>query len=82
VRQKAMKAFREYQQDADILKTAQAMVEAQQGAVKKATTPEAMRNPTALIAASKALGLAQVDLVKAEMNYRVAAAKVLNVMGR
>jgi outer membrane protein TolC len=82
VRQNAAKAFREYQQDADILKTAQAMVEARQAAVKKATTPEAAHDPTALIAANKAFGLAQVDLVKAEMNYRVAAAKVMNLMGR
>jgi outer membrane protein TolC len=82
VRQNAAKAFREYQQDADILKTAQAMVEARQAAVKKATTPEAMHDPTALIAANKAFGLAQVDLVKAQMNYRVAAAKVMNLMGR
>jgi hypothetical protein len=77
-----MKAFREYEQDADILKTAQAMIGARQAAVKKATTPEAMKDPTALIAANKALGLAEVDLVKAEMNYRVAAAKVMNLMGR
>jgi outer membrane protein len=82
VRQNAIKAFREYQQDADILKTAEAMVQARQAVVKKATTPEAMHDPAALIAANKALGLAQVDLVKAQMNYRVAAAKVLNAMGR
>jgi outer membrane protein TolC len=82
VRQNGMKAFREYQQDADILKTARAMVEARQAAVKKATTPDAMRNPAGLIEASKELGDAQVNLVKAEMNYRVAAAKVMNLMGR
>src|SRR5262249_19320770 len=49
VRQNAMKAFREYQQDAEILKTAETMVQARQAAVKKATTPEATHDPTALI---------------------------------
>jgi outer membrane protein TolC len=82
VRQKAMKAFREFQQDQQILQTAADMVKVRKEAVTKATTPEAMRNPTDLIAANKALGLAEVDLVKAEMNYRVAAAQIMSMMGR
>jgi outer membrane protein TolC len=82
VRQNAQKAFREFQQDQAILKNAEDMVKVRQEAVKQATTPEAMKNPAPLIEANKNLGLAQVDLVKAQMNYRVAAAKILNLMGR
>jgi outer membrane protein TolC len=81
VRQKAQKAFREWQQDYQILQTAMDAAKANKEAVKKATTPEAMRDPTALINATKSLGLAEVALVKAEMNYRVAAAQILNMMG-
>lgn len=82
VRQKATKAFRELQQNRAILKTAQEMAGLRKDAAKKAMTPEAMKDPTALMAATKAAGLAEVDLIKAEMNYRVSAAQVLSLMGR
>ncbi len=56
VRQKAQKAFREWTESAEALKTAQELVGLRREAEKKATTPEALREPTALLAAAKAAG--------------------------
>jgi outer membrane protein TolC len=70
VRQKTQKAFREVAETQAALKTAQELAELRKEAVKQASTPEALRNPAALIAASKAQGLAAVDAVKADLAYR------------
>jgi outer membrane protein TolC len=81
VRQKAQKAFREAAETQEALKTAQEMAELRGEAVKKAT-PEAQRNPTALIAATKALGLAQVDAIKADLAYRQAYVQLMSLIGK
>src|SRR5262249_6160968 len=78
VRQKTRKAFRELAETQAALKTAQELVELHKEAVKKATTPEALRNPAALIAASKAEGLAAVDAVKADLAYRQAYVQLMS----
>jgi outer membrane protein TolC len=72
VRQKAFKLFREFVDSENDLKTAQEMVVLRKQAVKQATTPEALRNPADLIKASKDAGLAEVNLVKADLAYRQA----------
>jgi outer membrane protein TolC len=82
VRQKIQKAFREVGESQEALKTAQEMAELRAEAVKQATTPEALRNPTALIAATKALGLAQVEAIKAELAYRQAYVQLMSLIGK
>jgi outer membrane protein TolC len=81
VRQKTQKAFREVAETQAALKTAQELVGLRKEAVKQATTPEAMRNPAALIAASKAEGLAAVDAVKADLAYRQAYVQLMSLIG-
>jgi outer membrane protein TolC len=76
LRQKAAKAFRDLVESQNDLKAAQQMVELRQEAVKKATTPDALTNPTALLKASKELAQAQVDLVKTDLAYRQAHVEV------
>jgi outer membrane protein TolC len=75
VRQKTLKAFREVEQDQQALRLAQDLAQVRQEAVAKAPTP------TARFAAAKDLGTAQVDLVKAELNYRIACVKLLSLLG-
>jgi outer membrane protein len=82
VRQKAVKAFRELGENQEALKTAQEMVVLRREAEKKATTPEALRDPKALIAASKDRGLAEVDAVKAELAYRQAYVQLMTLIGQ
>lgn len=82
VRQKAMKAFREFEENRDALKTAQEMVEGRQAVVKKLTTPTVMQHPEPLLKASKDLMTAEVDLIKADMAVRVSAAQVMSLTGR
>jgi outer membrane protein TolC len=77
VRQKAQKAFRDLADSQQSLTTAEQMVGLRQQGVKKATTPEAMKDPTALLKASKDLGLSQVDLVKADLAYRQAYVELM-----
>jgi outer membrane protein TolC len=82
VRQKAQKAFRDLVDSQAALKTAEEMAGLRKEAVKSATTPEAMKNPTALLKASKDLGLAQVDLVKADLAYRQAYVELMALVGK
>ena len=82
VRQKAQKAFRDVVESQAALTTAQKMLELRKEAEKKATTPEAMRDPTALIKASKNRALAEVDAVKAELAYRAAYVELMALTGR
>jgi outer membrane protein TolC len=82
VRQKAVKAFREVAETRETLKTAEQMVALRKEAEKKATTPEAMKDPTALIAAVKARGLAEVDAVKADLAYRQAYVQLMTLIGK
>src|SRR5262249_45522486 len=82
VRQKAQKAFRDVVASQEALQIAQQMVELRKEAEKKATTPEALRNPTALLAASKARMLAEVDAVKADLAYREAYTQLMSLIGK
>ena len=82
VRQKALKAFREVVQSQEALKTAQELLTLRTEAVKKATTPEAMRNPEALINVSKAQVLAAVDAVKADLAFRQAYVLLNSLVGQ
>jgi outer membrane protein TolC len=81
VRQKAQKAFREVAETQEALKTAQELEELRKEAVKQATTPEALRNPTALIKASKDQALAAVEAVKADLAYRQAYVQLMALIG-
>jgi outer membrane protein TolC len=81
VRQKAQKAYREFDQHRNALKTAEEMVQAREEAAKAARTPEAMQNPGPLIEATKKLGLAEVDLIKADLAYRISATQLMSLIG-
>jgi outer membrane protein TolC len=81
IRKKALKAFRDLQDTQAAIKTVQELVGLREEAVKKATTPEAMKDPGPLLQASKKFGEAQVDLVKAELAYRTAYAEFMALVG-
>ncbi|HEX5272065.1 MAG TPA: TolC family protein [Gemmataceae bacterium] len=81
VRKKALKAFRDLDQTQAAINTARELVELRAEAVKKATTPAALKDPEPLLRASKKLGEAQVDLVKAELAYRTAWAQFMELIG-
>jgi outer membrane protein len=81
IQQKVLKAYREVTASQEALTTAQEMVELRKEAEKVATTPEAMRNPTALLKAVKNRGLAEVDFVKADLAYRTACVKLMALLG-
>jgi outer membrane protein TolC len=76
VRLKAQKAYREFGQDAEALRDAEEMVQLRTEAVKKAA------DPAAALVATKALGQAEVDLVKADLAYRTAHATLMSLIGR
>jgi outer membrane protein TolC len=76
VRQNALKAFRELQQDREALQTAQEMAQARKEAEKQAAAPAAR------FAAAKDLMQAEVDLVKADLAYRIACVKLLSLLGK
>ena len=78
---KALKAFRDLEQTQAAIKTAQEIVALRAEAAKMAATPEAVKNPGPLLEASKKLGEAQVDLVKAELAYRTAYAQLMELLG-
>ncbi|HEV3261154.1 MAG TPA: TolC family protein [Gemmataceae bacterium] len=82
VREQARKAFREVAETQEALKTAQEMVELRKEAEKKETTPEAMRNPAPLLAATQARMLAEVDAVKADLAYRTAYVQLMSLVGQ
>jgi outer membrane protein TolC len=82
VRQKAVKAFREVGESLAALKTAQELVELRKEAEKAATTPEALRNPGPLLAATKARALAEVDAIKADLTYREAYVTLMTLVGK
>jgi outer membrane protein TolC len=82
IRQKAVKAFREVAESQQALKTAQEMLGLRKEAVKKATTPEAMRDPAPLLKASKDLMQAEVDAIKADLAYRQAHVQLMSLIGK
>jgi outer membrane protein TolC len=75
VRQKALKAFRDYRDSAETLKLAGEMVQLRKEAQKAAAMP------AAAFQAAKDLMTAEVDQVKADLALRVAAAQLLNLIG-
>jgi outer membrane protein TolC len=85
VRQKAVKAFRDVGASQATLKTAEEMAQLRKEIEKKATTPEALRDPTALAAllrASKDRMLAEVEAVKADLAYREAYVQLMALIGK
>src|SRR5262249_24187477 len=85
VRQKGGKAFREVGESQEAVTNAKELVELLTEAGKKATTPGALANPTALhilLRTSKDLALAQVEVVKAELALRAAYVKVMSLVGK
>jgi outer membrane protein TolC len=81
VRQKATKAFREVAESQAALQTAQELAGLRKEAEKAATTPEALRHPTALIQATQARALADVDAIKADLAYRQAYVNLMSLLG-
>jgi outer membrane protein TolC len=77
VRQKALKAFRQYQESAAAINSAKEMVQLRKEALKKATTPDAMANPGPLLEASKKSMEAEIDFVKADLAYRMAYVELM-----
>jgi outer membrane protein TolC len=75
VRQKALKAYREYEQTQMALKLAGELVPLRGEAQKAAATPHDK------ITAAKDSMTAQVDLVKADLSHRIAYVKLMNLIG-
>lgn len=76
VRQKALKAFQEYDSTLTALKLAGEMAELRQEVAQKAT------DPAAKFTAAKDLGKAQVEAVKADLNHRTAHVKLMALIGQ
>jgi outer membrane protein TolC len=76
VRDKALKAFREFQEDRAALTLAEQKVELRKEAEKEA------RAPADRFAAAKARMEAEVDLVKADLAYRIAHVKLMALLGK
>jgi outer membrane protein len=85
VRLKVERAFRDWTTSQEALKIDEEMVGLRKEAEKKATTPEAMTNPTALDAllkASKNRAEAEVEAVKADLAYRQAYVELMSLVGK
>jgi outer membrane protein TolC len=85
VRQRTAKLFREVVEAQQAITTATQLSELRKEAVKKATTPEAFKDPTVLgvlLKASKDLAVAEVDAVKADLAYREAYVKLMSLIGK
>jgi outer membrane protein TolC len=76
VRQKALKAFREYEESGKAYQLAGELVEARQAALKAAV------NPADKFKAAKDLAEAQLDFVKADLAQRIAYVKLMAIIGR
>ncbi len=76
VRQKAQKLYREMAEEQEALKTAQELAVLRKEAQKKATTPKD------LIEAAKKSMEADVNVVKAELNYRETYVKLMSMMSK
>ena len=76
IRQKALKAFRDYQDTQEALKLAAELVEVRTEAVKAAADLHAK------FKAGKDLLTAQVDSVKADLNHRIAYVKLASLIGK
>jgi outer membrane protein TolC len=76
VRQKALKAFREYEETAKALKLADEL------AAVRTEAEKAAKEPSAKFTAAKDMATAQVDAVKADLAHRVAFVKLMALIGR
>jgi outer membrane protein TolC len=76
VRQKALKAFRDYEESGKAYQLAGELVEARQAALKAAA------NPDDKYKATKKLAEAQLDYVKADLAQRIAFVKLMAIIGR
>jgi outer membrane protein TolC len=76
VRQKALKAFREFQDDRE------ALVLAEEKAKLKKEAQAQVEQPAEKFAAAKASMEAQVDAVKADLAYRIAYVKLMALLGK
>ena len=75
VEQKTLKAYRDFDQSAGNVKLAAQLVELRKAALKAAV-------PADQIKAGKDLLTADVDAVKAELNQRIAHAKLMALIGK
>jgi hypothetical protein len=75
VRQKALKAFREYEEGEKTIKLAGALVEVRKEAEKNT------KDPATKFKAAKDLETAQVDFVKADLAHRIAYVKLMSLIG-
>ncbi len=80
VRQKALKAYRGLFESQRALSLAQSLVPLRKEAEAKAYT-EAKAKPVGLLQASRARGVAEVDLVKADLAYRQAHIELMTLIG-
>lgn len=76
VRQKALKAFREFDEKRVALHNAEEMVQLRKEAEEKAAAP------VAKFAAAKERMLAEVEAVKADLAYRVAHVQLMSLLGK
>jgi len=76
VRQKTVKAFREFGETRQALATAGELVGVRTESAKTAKTPEAM------MAAAKPLALSQVDYIKAELAHQQAYVTLMVLIGK
>jgi outer membrane protein len=82
VTQNASKAFREVGDNFEALNSAEQMVVLRKEAEKAANTPAVLQNPAPLITASNNLLTAEVNAVKADLNYRVSFVKLMALVGQ
>ncbi len=76
VRQKTLKAFRDYEQSQQAVKLASELVEVRKESEKAAATPAAK------FTAAKDSMTAQLDYVKADLAHRIAFVKLMSLIGR
>jgi outer membrane protein TolC len=76
VRQKTVKAFREVDQTRQVLQTAEEMAQVRRQQVKKAAAP------TAMLEAAKNQMKAEVELVQADLGYRMAIGQLKSITGK
>jgi outer membrane protein TolC len=76
VRQKTVKAFREFEETRQAVVTAEELVAVRIEATKKATSPVDM------LAGAKAQGLAQVDYIKAQLAHQQAYVQLMTLIGK
>jgi outer membrane protein TolC len=77
VRQKALKAYRQYQDGAAAINLAKEVVQLRKEQVKKASTPDAMANLGPLLDASEKNLEAEIDFIKADLAYRSAYVELM-----